>query len=1136
MSSQVRLFRVVGLSHFGWLLPIALGLLWIVAFEQPTLAAEPGKTLPPVFQGKIDYRRDILPILSQHCYRCHGPQKQESGLRMDSRAQLLRGGDLGEPTVRPGKSQESFLIRVVAGLEEDIKMPPKGPPLSAQQIGKLRAWIDQGWQWPKTAPGAEPEDLPATQHWAFQPIVKPAIPPFDASWGENPIDAFVLEKLRGQGLQPSARADRRTLIRRLYLVISGLPPTPAQVDQFVNDVRPDAYERLVDRVLASPQYGERWARHWLDVVRFGETHGFETNRERPHAWRYRDYVITSFNRDLSYQKFVKEQIAGDAYGVDVATSFLVAGPYDLVKSPDVNLTLAQRQDELADMVNTTGTTFLGLTLGCARCHNHKYDPVTQRDFYSVQAVFAGVEHADRSISTGRENQQQIEQLKPRIGELQKQLEPYVRTASSNWVLIDDATVTPAGQVGVEVLVPKRGDGINPAGTERGYQSDPGGTGWVANVSQGRYTWWVNKPGENVLRYRLMTPGRYRVWISWGMGHESHSTDAQYWLDADGDLKTTEDQQLIAEVDQQHFADGSGKLPGKSLWSGFRDTGVHQLRSTSVLILRSGKTGTAVTADVVLLESAVGDSEPASLSQQPAFRPAVNFQRNVEKIKPRLARRVRFTILETSSGEPCIDELEIWSGENNVALASQGATATCSSTLPGHKIHQLKHINDGRYGNRYSWISNERGQGWVQIEFPQTVLIDRLEWGRDRESKIRDRLATRYKIEVSVEADKWVTVATGRDRLPLHLNSGSAVEYQFEHLPPQQMQRGQQMLASLQAAQRRLAMLQKPVMAYAGRFKQPGPTHRLYRGEPLAKREQVNPDTVEFFGTLSLSSDALEQQRRTKFADWIVSPDNPLTARVLVNRLWHYHFGAGLVVTPSDFGTNGAQPSHPRLLDWLAGEFMDRGWSVKQIQRLVLTSATFCQQSTPRVKAVRVDADSRWLWRFPPRRLEAEAIRDSLLFVAGSLDWSVGGPGFSGFEVQPENVRHYFPKKNYGPADWRRMVYMTKVRQELDSVFGLFDCPDGNQVMPKRSRSTTPLQALNLFNSNFVLQQAEMFSQRLEREAAEDVLRQVKLAFLHCFGREPSQAEQEDSVAFVRQHGLAAFCRALSNSNEFILIP
>ena len=1136
MSSRIqqRLFTAGG--QLGAWTCILLSLVCFFRLPPSRCGAEPMRKLPAPFAGKIDYQRDILPVLSKHCFRCHGPKKQESGLRLDSIPWLLRGGDLGETTVLPGKSQDSFLIRVVAGLEEDIKMPPQGPRLSNEQIGKLRAWIDQQDNWSVEPSGDHPAASAAALHWAYQPIGRPKLPALDPPWGTNAIDLFVQRRLQSVQLKPSARADRRTLIRRLSLVVRGLPPTPAEVNEFLRDPRPDAYEQLVDRLLANPQYGERWARHWLDVVRFGETHGFETNRERPHAWRYRDYVIASFNRDLSYQQFVREQIAGDAYGQDVATSFLVAGPYDLVKSPDVNLTLAQRQDELADMVNTTGTTFLGLTLGCARCHNHKYDPVTQHDFYSIQAVFAGVEHADRPLSIGRENQREIEQLKSRIGQLQKQLEPYVRVASSNWVLIDDATVTPAGQAGVEALVPKRGDGINPEGNERGHRSDPGGPSWVANVSKGRYTWWTNKPGEDVLQYRFMVPGRYRLWISWGAGHSSHTTDAQYLLDADGDLATKQDQQVIAEVDQQRFADGSGKVPGKALWSGFYDAGVHRLGTSSVLILRGGKTGAAITADVVLLESVPGGSGELPQLRQPAFRPAVNFQRNVEKIKPLQARRVRFTILETNRGQPCIDELEIWSGEKNVALASRGATATCSSTLPGHKIHQLKHINDGQHGNSHSWISNEQGKGWVQIEFPQMVLIDRLEWGRDRQSKFRDRLATRYKIEVSVEPDTWTTVATGRDRLPFQVNSASSLEYQFAHLPVMEIRRVKQMLASLQAAQRQLVKLQEPVMAYAGRFKQPGPTHRLYRGEPQSKREQVKPDTVKFFGTLALSTDALEQQRRTKFADWIVSPQNPLTARVLVNRLWHYHFGTGLVATPSDFGTNGVRSTHPLLLDWLAAEFMEKDWSVKHLQRLILTSATFCQQSVPRTEELKQDADCRWLWRFPPRRLEAEAIRDSLLFVAGSLDHSMGGQGFSGFEVQPENVRHYFPKKDYGPVDWRRMIYMTKVRQELDSVFGLFDCPDGNQVVPKRSRSTTPLQALNLFNSNFVLQQAKLFASRLKREAGPDVNQQIKMAFNVCFGRQPTRPEQEDAMAFVRQYGLVAFCRALSNSNEFVLIP
>ena len=1122
---QLKLFRIL-----LWSLPVLL-------FLQDTDAAEPADKVPAVFAGKVDYQQDILPILKQHCLGCHGAGKQESGLRLDSPASLLRGGDLGEAAVLPGKSKQSLLIRVVAGLEEDLAMPPKGPRLSDQQIGKLRAWIDQQDSWPAQAPADHPAAAAAASHWAYQPVVRPQVPTTSQRWGSNPIDQFVGRQLQEHELAPSPRADRRTLIRRLSLVARGLPPTPDEVEEFLQDYRPDAYERLVDRILASPRYGERWARHWLDVVRFGETHGFETNRERPHAWRYRDYVVDAFNQDLSYQQFVQEQLAGDALQRDAATGFLVAGPYDLVKSRDINLTLAQRQDELADMVNTTGMSFLGLTLGCARCHNHKFDPVTQRDYYSVQAVFAGVEHADRPLAAPADVQLRIAARQQQVSSLTRELAPFLLTAASQWIYIDDAALAKPGGRGTELLVAKRGDGINPAGTERGFRSDPGGSGWAPNVSQGRYTWWANQAGQDVMQYRLVAPGRYRLWISWGAGPATHTTSATYLLDDDGNASTREDQRVVARVNQQQFAGASGDVPGKPLWSGFHDAGIHTLGATTSLLLRGGEDGTAITADVILLEPVSSSTtEKSPLTTQPSFRAAVNARLNTEKLKPTLARSVRFTILATNGSQPCIDELEIWSGDTNVALSSHGSVASCSSSLPGHAIHQLKHVHDGQYGNPRSWISNETGGGWVQIDLPEAVQIDRILWGRDRKGKFQDRVATRYRIEVSVEPGKWEVVATGDDRLPMNPLTPAVLAYRFDHLPMKQARKGQQMLSQLEQSRRILAELKSPKMVYAGRFVQPGPTHRLYRGDPQAKREQVNPDTVRFLGTLSLSAESREQDRRLKLARWIVDPANPLTPRVLVNRLWHYHFGRGLVLTPSDFGTQAGVPSHPQLLDWLAREFIDQGWSIKHMQRLILTSETFCQQGFPRQAAVRIDADSQWLWRFPPRRLEAEGIRDSLLLVAGSLDESMGGPGFSGFEVQLENVRHYFPKTRYEASDWRRMIYMTKVRQELDSVFGLFDCPDGNQVVPRRSRSTTPLQALNLFNSSFVLQQSELFAGQLKRIAGVQVKDQVQHAFLRSLGRAPTSDEQEEAVAFVTEHGLPALCRALVNSNEFVVIP
>ncbi|HUG68437.1 MAG TPA: DUF1553 domain-containing protein, partial [Pirellulaceae bacterium] len=890
---------------------------------------------------EVDFTRDIQPILQEHCLECHGPTKQESDFRVDVRGKLLQGGDFGEPAIVPGKSGDSPLVKMVRGDDPDLIMPPEGDRLSKDKIELLQAWIDQGAKMPEVA-----DARLTTDHWSFQPIERPEVPRIDGQVIANPIDAFVRDKLLAAGLPSSDVADHRTLIRRLYLIMHGLPPTPAQIKQFVTDHSENAYENLVQRVLDSPRYGERWAQHWLDLVRFGETHGFETNRERPNAWHYRDYVIQALNEDKPYDLFIKEQIAGDALGADAATGFLVAGPYDLVKGQDPMLALMQRQDELADIINTTGTAFLGLTLGCARCHSHKFDPITQRDYYSMQAIFAGVQHADRALPLSNENAQLLAAATNRVATL--------RDRTQRWM------------------------------AEHGY------------------------------------------------------------------------------------------------------------------------------------------------------RTAVNASHNVEIFAPTQARFVRFTVRATNSSQPCIDELEIFADDKNVALAELGAKASCSSQLPGHDIHKLEHINDGKYGNSHSWISNEASAGWVEIELPNVATIDRIEWGRDREGRYKDRVATSYKIEAAIEPGTWKQLASSDNRLPYSEDASSASP-SVEGLPDEVAEEGKQLFAELNRAEQERDRLAQGPQVYAGTFTQPGPTHRLYRGEPTSPREEVTPDALEVLGTLDLERGSPEQQRRVALANWIADARNPLTARVLVNRIWQHHFGIGIVDTPSDFGGNGTSPSHPELLDWLAAEFMSGGWSIKHIQRLILLSDTFCQANVPNERAMQVDAAARLLWRFPSRRLEAEAVRDCVLAVSGVLDLRGGGPGFSGFEVEMENVRHYHPKQSFGPEDWRRMIYMTKVRQERDAVFGAFDCPDLSQVMPKRSRSTTPLQALNLFNSQFMLQQAEFFAKRLEREAATRE-EQIRLAFGLCLGRQPDELELQDAAVIASEHGLTTVTRALLNANEFLFIP
>lgn len=1043
--------------------------------------------------AEVQFEEDVEPILKQHCIDCHGPDEQESRFRLDRLASLLSGGDSGEPAIVPGDPKSSYLVKLIRHKEPGKEMPPEDP-LSEEQIGLIEKWIATGAKTPESYGPAKAEaDL---SHWSFEPVER-----VDAD-----LDELIRRKLHTKSLKLSSTANRRVLIRRLYLVMFGLPPTPQQVKKFLSDDRDSAWTDLVDDTLCSPLYGERWASYWLDLVRFGETHGFETNRERPNAWQYRDWVIRSLNEDKPYDQFVQEQIAGDVLGSPVGTGFLVAGPYDLVKSPDPLLGLQQRMNELDDMINTTGTAFLGLTTGCARCHNHKFDPISQRDYYAMQAVFAGVQHGERTLPLSKVTKAQIAKLDEEIANRTALLRKFIPRPTSASIVLDES--------------------------EAQYSSEPGGTGAKHGQTHNdfggtHYTWWKNKPGQDIVTYRPHARGSYRVWLSWGSGSDAHSTNARYVI------KTSSAAIPLAVVNQQFRANRS-ENDGQLRWSGFHDAGVHEFTRNDSIVLIGGSSGTAVTADAIVLQPVHQPTDAgASPALAPTKRSAVNAKRNVETFPPRSARFVRFTIEKSSSAEGCIDELEVFSDDRNVALASNGAKTTSSGNFV-HPKHKLLHINDGQYGNDRSWIVGSKEGGWVQIEFPEPVAIDRIAWGRDRTEKYKDRLPVGYRIDTATEPGEWELLTSSADRQSL---GGSPPDvYQFVGFSPTEVAQGKRWLAELKRLQKQKADLNRSTTVYAGKFSQPGPTHRLYRGEPDAKREQVGPNAIAAFASLNLPLAAPEQTRRKALAEWIVSKKNPLTARVMVNRIWQFHFGTGIVDTPSDFGRNGASPSHPELLDYLATELMDNDWSLKHIHRLILNSKTWQQSNRPNQNALSIDAGSRLLWRFPPRRLEAEAIRDSILAVTGVLDFQdAGGPGFSPFEVEKENVRHYHAKKSYGPEDWRRMIYMTKVRQEREHVFGAFDCPDSSMVVPKRSRSTTPLQALNLLNSNFVMQQADLFAARLEMEYS-TVTEQIYRAWRLCFQREPTTAELMDSRKFIEQEGLRQFTRALLNTNEFVFIP
>ncbi len=805
-------------------------------------------------------------------------------------------------------------------------------------------------------------DVAAT-HWSFQPIRRPPLPPTGQTV-RNPIDRFILAKLDAQHLAPAPEASRRLLIRRLSFDLIGLPPSPEETRAFETDPRPDAYERLVDRLLASPLHGERWARHWLDVVRFAETHGFEMNNPRPNAWPYRDYVIRAFNEDRPYDRFVREQLAGDTLGSDEATGFLVAGPWDQVKSPDEVLTRNQRADELHDMVSTVGSALLGLTIGCARCHDHKFDPIPQTDYYALKAVLEGVQHGERerAIEDSASREQDLAAARRRLAELDQALLRFEPLAAS--------------------------------------------------------------PGD-------------------------------------------------------------------------------------------------------------------TLSKK---RPAVHPRRNVERFAPIIARRLRFTILETDgNAEPCVDELEVFSTGSpatNIALARLGTRATASGTFANSDLHRLEHLNDGRYGNSRSWISNQRGQAWVELEFATAQSIDHVVWARDQEAAFADRLPVRYELRVEDDAGRQTIVASAADREPFvagrPYRSGAEAS-----LDPA----AATLLEERKQTESRIRDLTRSTSIYAGSFRQPDPTRRFSRGDPMQPREPIAAGTLSRIGNpgsrISLDLAAPERDRRRALADWIASANHPLTARVIVNRLWQHHFAEGLVNTPSDFGINGARPSHPELLDWMAAELVENGWSLKHLHRLIVCSAAYRQTSETDTKltaaGMAADAGDRLLWRYPAHRLDAEPLRDSILAACGTLDLTRGGPGWSAFVPNENYVRVYVPKETFQPADFRRMVYMTAIRQRPDGVFGVFDCPDGGQIAPRRNRSTTPLQSLNLLNSGFTVQTAALFAARLEREAGSDSGPQVLRAFQLAFNREPDADEAIAARNLIQRHGLTVFCRALLNANEFAFV-
>lgn len=757
-------------------------LFWII-----TAAAA---ATPPA-GAAIDFTKDLAPVLEQKCLSCHNPNVSKGDLSMASLAEML---DYDDEMIVKGEHKKSLLHQVIVTSpgSKGPDMPKKGTPLTKEEIQLVADWIDSGAIWPEGLVLREASKA-GQSWWAYQPLKKVD------STEEQSIDDFIDSKLKEKNLSMNPPADPRTFIRRATYDLTGLPPTQEEVDQFTKEYQSpgkedDAVNKLIDRLLASPSYGERWGRHWLDVVRFGESNGFERNVIINSAWPFRDYVIESINADKPFDQFFREHLAGDVIDRDdpktaVGSAFLVTGPYDNVGNQDAKAAAQIRANTLDEMIRATSEAFLGLTIGCARCHDHKFDPISSEDYYSLYATFSGVKHGEAPLETKAERDARAQTLAP----------------------------------------------LN-----------------------------------------------------------------------------TRKASLIKE----------------------RDT-----------------------------------------------------------------------------------------------LAGQ--------SLPPEKL------------------AAEQKRLQVEIQ----------------------------KVDQAIKA------------------------------------------------------VPQPHRVWIGsRNNTKGPFHIFFGGDPQKKGPAVNPASLSILNKVApsyqLDANGQEAERRMKLAEWLTDSRNPLPPRVLANRIWQHHFGTGIVDTPNDFGFMGGKPSHPELLDFLAAALLENGWKLKPMHRLVMTSRAYRQSSQWSESAARIDGESRLLWRFPPRRLSGEEIRDTILHVAGKLDLKRGGPGFRLYEYQQDNVATYVPLDKHGPETYRRAVYHQNARASVIDLMSDFDQPDCAFSTPRRTNTTTALQALTMLNHSFTVDMAEALSLKVESAGPETTAR-VKQLFSLAYQRPPKEDELAQAKLLADSHGLRALARALLNSSELI---
>jgi len=991
--------------------------LLVIAFTSAVRATEPDAAGVALFESGVH------PILAGVCFRCHGDQQVAGDLRVDSREALLKGGASG-PAIVSGKADESLLVHAVRRSEDASAMPPDAA-LKPSQVADLVAWINSGAPWP-----TRPVKFESSKHWAFQPVVAPAPPRVqDNTWPRNDLDRFVLARIEAAALKPSPEADRRTLLRRLTYDLTGLPPTPAELDAFEHDSSEGAYERVVERLLASPHYGERWGRHWLDVVRYADTAGENTDHPLPHAWRYRNWVIDALNADMPYDQFLREQIAGDLLAATdvpekysdhvVATGFLaIARRFGHEIDADIHLTYE-------DTIDTLGKSVLGLTIACARCHDHKYDPISARDYYGLYGVLAST----RFAFPGCEPKQAPRDLPPRIPPAE--VARLHREAAERTAIVDGKIQQATAGLGAQASALKKSTDaarvIAAGAIEDGANAD------MATGAQ-----------QDLQRVELRQGETLLFSVSPQSNHGGDSTLVELKItEIGGQGRVWSAADLVTELNSGNpHADAYGNA---ATWC--------------FLDLRDGP--------VPLQESL------ASINGQAALRGWRN-------------------------------------GDTPSVFANQSDEAVkVWTSLPAKKFF----VHPGPNGPvGVAWTSPTDGvfaiTGHVTDAHPTGV--DGVAW----------RLAV-------VEAEFAKGLATVFD--------------------------GSRALAALQRDRDAIGASVEIPVAFGVSEATPTNTKIHLRGDPKTLGDEVPRKFLDLFGGDRLDSD--QASGRLELAQRLTDPRNPLVARVMANRVWLGHFGVGLVKTPNDFGSRGAPPSNPELLDFLAASLVQDGWSLKALHRVIVTSATYRQASGRQASGAATIADQAGaatepgdLYRsFPPRRLSAEEIRDTLLVASGKWDPAPG-------EAHPFPPESTWSFTQHGPfaAEYptsKRSVYLMQKRNRRTPFFALFDGADPNASTPLRDVTTVPTQALFFLNDKTFHGWADEFAARIFASDSEDGQR-VDFAHRQLFARRAIAEEQTDAAQFIKdyanslENGTAderaiaawrAYARVLLASNELLTI-